>query len=408
VKHSNSPEGRPLKLLFFDLYGPLDPENWSGTPKQIFHCLEEAGATVIPVGPHYLFWRKSIQWIIFRYYKWYKKLFYHIDRHLFWARVFTKLGNRRLRKYRDADAVVTSFPPFTSFVSKGLPIFMIHDATWGQVIEDYPWFARSHQPAWVVEDGFELERITYQREDVFPVLTSSWAADRAIADYGVDPERITILALGANLKKPPEREKVLSALLRLGQGACKLLFVGKEWIRKGGPLALEATAALIGMGVPAELHVVGPAELKAGTTAVAGFPEFVRFHGFLRKSVPQEAAVLEKLYLESDFFILPTQAEALGVVYAEAAAYGLPALGTSVGGVPSILHDGVDGAIFPPAGSAQQMAAWIKEHYLDRPRYEALARRAREDYEQRLSSLAYGTQLAEIIRTRIDRLRQAS
>jgi len=404
VKHSISAESRPLKVLFFDLYGPLDPENWSGTPAQIFRCLEEAGVTVIAVGPHYLFWRKAIQWFIYRYYKWFRKLFYHIDRHLFWAKVFTRLGNMRLRKYRDADAVVTSFPPFTTFVRKGLPIFMIHDATWGQVIEEYPWFARSHQPEWIVEDGFELERIMYQRKDVFPVLTSPWAADRAIADYGVDPDRISILALGANLKKPPEREKVLSALLRRGQGPCKLLFVGKEWVRKGGPLAVEATAAFIRIGVPAELHVVGPAEMKAGTAAVARFPEFVRFHGFLSKSVPKEAAILEKLYLESDFFILPTQAEALGVVFAEAAAYGLPSLGTSVGGVPSILHDGVDGAIFPPADSAQEMAAWIKEHYLDRRCYEALARRAREDYEQRLSSLAYGTQLAEIIRERIARI----
>jgi hypothetical protein len=70
--------------------------------------------------------------------------------------------------------------------------------------------------------------------------------------------------------------------------------------------------------------------------------------------------------------------------------------------VPSILRDGVGGAIFPPVDSAQEMAAWIKENYLDRQRYEALANRARDDYEQRLSSIANGTQQAEIIRTRID------
>jgi hypothetical protein len=48
------------------------------------------------------------------------------------------------------------------------------------------------------------------------------------------------------------------------------------------------------------------------------------------------------------------------------------------------------------------MDAWIRRHYLDRPAYMALARRARQDYEVRLSSLAYGTQLASIIRKRIE------
>src|SRR6202012_4723780 len=108
--------------------------------------------------------------------------------------------------------------PFTSFVRRGLPIFMLHDATWGQVVESYPWFARSHQPERIVEDGFELERIAYQRDDVFPVLTSQWAADRAVADYGVDPEKITVLPFGTNLKNPPERAAVEAAIQGRGRG----------------------------------------------------------------------------------------------------------------------------------------------------------------------------------------------
>lgn len=393
---------RPLRVLFFDLYDPLDESVWSGTPAQIYRCLQEAGVSVTSVGGHGLFFRKAINWIIFRYYRYGKKLFYHIDRDLFWVRAFTRLGNMRLKSFK-ADAVVTSFPAFTAFVGHGLPVFMIHDATWGQVVESYPWFRRSHQPTRIVEDGFELERIAYSRNDVYPVLTSSWAADRAVADYSVDPERIRILPLGPNLKKPPEKAAVEKALRNRGNRPCKLLFVGKEWVRKGGPLAVEATAALNEMGVPAELHVVGPSELTPGSKAAAELPSFVRLHGFLRKSVSDEAAALETLYLQSDFFILPTQAEALGVVFAEAAAYALPCLGTSVGGVPSILNDGVSGAIFPPTDSAQQMAKWIELHYLEREKYQSLARSARADYEKRLSSLAYGTQLADIIQARIDR-----
>ena len=392
---------RPLKVLFFDLNDPLDPSNWSGTPAQIFRCMELAGVEVVKAGPHYVFIRKSINWILHRYYRFGKKLFYHIDRDRFWTRAFTELANWSLREHCDADAIVTAFPAFTSFVRRGLPIFMIHDATWGQVIESYPWFARSHQPRRIVENGFDLERIAYQRDDVFPVMTSEWAANRAVADYGIDPAKISVLSLGPNMEHPPSGPEVQSAIRSRGNGTCRLLFVGKEWIRKGGPFAVEATAALIKLGVRAELHVVGPQELATGSAAAAALPGFVHNHGFLRKFVPEEAEILNKLFFESDFFILPTQAEALGVVFAEAAAFGLPSLGTSVGGVPSVLHDGIDGAIFPPTGSSQQMAEWMQAHYVDRSKYEQLAFRAREDYESRLSSLAFGTQLAQIIRSRI-------
>lgn len=397
-------ERKPLKLLFFDLNDPLDPTNWSGTPAQIFRCLQEAGVDVQAAGPYYRFLRKSINWIYYRYYRYSQKLFYHIERDLFWIRLFTDLGSRAMGS--DADAIVTASPSFTSFIRPGLPIFMIHDATWGQVVESYPWFRRSHQPPRIVEGGFELERIAYGREDVFPVLTSEWAADRAVADYGVARDRISILSLGPNLAHPPAKETVEEALQQRGNGPCRLLFIGKEWVRKGGDIAVEATAALIEMGVPAELHVVGPAEMAPGSAGAAALPSFVRSHGFLDKNVPEQWRSLERMLFESDFFILPTQAEALGVVFAEAAAHGLPSIGTAVGGVPSVLHDGVGGAIFPPANSARDMAEWIKTNYCDRSAYLALARRARLDYEVRLSSLAYGTQLAHIIRQRTEAFRK--
>lgn len=394
-------EDRPLRVLFFDLNDPFDHLNWSGTPAQILRSLQAAGVSVAASGPHYLFVRKSINWILHRYYRYCKKLFYHIDRDLFWVRIFTAFANRRLYSDRDADAIVTAFPAFTSFLRTGLPIFMIHDATWGQVVESYPWFSRENQPERIVQGGFKLEQLAYRRRDVYPILTSQWAADRAVKDYGADPTHISILPFGPNLDSPPDKAVVEASLKNRGKGRCKLLFIGKEWTRKGGPAAIKTTASLIAMGVPAELHIVGPAELKAGTKAAEAFPDFVHSHGFLSKAVPEQASALKKLYLESDFFILPTQAEALGVVFAEATAHALPCLGTSVGGVPSVLHDGVGGAIFSPLDSVEEMASWIKLNYLDRSRYELLARRARQDYEVRLSSLAYGTRLAELIRSRV-------
>jgi glycosyltransferase involved in cell wall biosynthesis len=48
-----------------------------------------------------------------------------------------------------------------------------------------------------------------------------------------------------------------------------------------------------------------------------------------------------------DIFALATEAEALGTAYIEASSYGLPLVGTEVGGVPEIIEHGSNGALFP-------------------------------------------------------------
>lgn len=53
-----------------------------------------------------------------------------------------------------------------------------------------------------------------------------------------------------------------------------------------------------------------------------------------------------------DVFALPTHREALGTVFIEAAAMGVPVIGTDVGGVPETMQDGVTGLLVPPHNPA--------------------------------------------------------
>ncbi len=48
-----------------------------------------------------------------------------------------------------------------------------------------------------------------------------------------------------------------------------------------------------------------------------------------------------------DIFALATEAEALGTAYVEASSYGLPLVGTDIGGVPEIIEHGRNGFLFP-------------------------------------------------------------
>ena len=49
-----------------------------------------------------------------------------------------------------------------------------------------------------------------------------------------------------------------------------------------------------------------------------------------------------------DVFALPTRREAFGTVFVEAAAMGLPVIGTQVGGVPETMMPGRSGPLVPP------------------------------------------------------------
>ena len=54
------------------------------------------------------------------------------------------------------------------------------------------------------------------------------------------------------------------------------------------------------------------------------------------------------LWRDADLFVLPTRDEAFGMVFQEAAAAGLPAIGTRINAVPEMIHDGASGFLVAP------------------------------------------------------------
>src|SRR5262249_13026438 len=59
----------------------------------------------------------------------------------------------------------------------------------------------------------------------------------------------------------------------------------------------------------------------------------------------------------ADVFVMPTRNEAFGLVYQEAAAAGLPAIGSCLNAVPEIIVDGETGLLIPPGNRAELIAA---------------------------------------------------
>jgi glycosyltransferase involved in cell wall biosynthesis len=167
---------------------------------------------------------------------------------------------------------------------------------------------------------------------------SSWVRDSLLRDYGVEAERMEVIPPGIDLERwtPGQRRQ---------EGPLRILFVGGDLERKGGRLLLEIFNTL----------PPGSAELLLVThTPLAPQPR-VRVFGNLQPNTPELIA----LFQSADLFVLPSLAEAFGIVAVEAAAAGLPAIVSAVGGLAEIVTDGETGFIVPP-GDARALAERLR------------------------------------------------
>lgn len=125
--------------------------------------------------------------------------------------------------------------------------------------------------------------------------------------------------------------------------ALRLITVARLLERKGIQTILEACAKPTIL--PVELRIVGtgPFETELREMVKAyGLEDRVRFLGF----VPNEE--LPSHYRRSDIFVLPSETESFGLVFAEAMSCGLPIAASNVGGIPETVRDGIDGLLCPP------------------------------------------------------------
>jgi hypothetical protein len=110
-------------------------------------------------------------------------------------------------------------------------------------------------PQWLKDDADKIEHEALRRSDRV-LLSSDWAKTSAIVDYGAAPAAITVLPLGPNISSDLiERYKPTKTADFLG--GVRLLFIGADWDRKGGPVVLEIKRHLDSLGIPCELFLVG-------------------------------------------------------------------------------------------------------------------------------------------------------
>jgi hypothetical protein len=136
-----------------------------------------------------------------------------------------------------------------------------------------------------------------------------------------------------------------------------VLFLGVDWKRKGGEIAVDAIKWLNENGIKSVLHIVGIQELDS---SIANLP-YVDNVGRLNKNDATQYNRLIELIKGSHCMLLPTMAECAGIAFVEASAYGLPSFTHDTGGVKDYVMNGVNGYTLPLGSTAEDFGRKIKE-----------------------------------------------
>jgi len=217
------------------------------------------------------------------------------------------------------------------------------------------------------------------------LLTGAHLADRIVGvsegimrGFRNDPvaaRRLSIIYSGLDELTAPAMDRAAArAALGLDADRVVIALIGYLVALKRGDIAIAAMRALPPeVAARATLLVVGDGPERATWEAqAASLP--VRFTG-------QRDDVHHLLRNVIDLVILPSDSEAFGIVLLEAAAAGLPRIGSNIGGIPEAIRHGVDGLIVPmrdAAALAGAIMTLVRDPALARRYGEAAHARLRE------------------------------
>jgi alpha-maltose-1-phosphate synthase len=163
------------------------------------------------------------------------------------------------------------------------------------------------------------------------ITWSDWARRSVIDDYKILPQKVTTIHPSIPLEFFSLKRGRKSSTRKP-----RLLFVGNDFVRKGGEDLLAVFLE----------HFSEICELDIVTNAAIELPAIPNLR--IHRGVQSLSLEILHLYQESDIFVMPTREEVYGIVFTEAMAAGLPCIGTTVMAVPELVQNGYNGFTIPP------------------------------------------------------------
>lgn len=385
---------KPLNVGFYSLHNPYDRTAWSGIIYSMYNALRSQGVEFTNFGDHCVPPKKRTL----------------VDK------VTDKIGDIATKIIGGTESVDDRFASYARQVHAAVmesdcdlifapvasgevhhlyqlekpkaPLIYLSDVTFDDLNKLYrPGYSDEEVS---LRDLYETTSLRNADAIVYP---TEWSVTSAVERYKVPEEKIRVMPYGANIPAAPAKSKLTQ---KLGASRLRLLFIGLDWERKGGPVVAEAFRILLEKGLDVEFYILGcNPELEFESEHIHVFP-------FLNKNIKEERDKFHEILLNSHFLLFPTRADTFGIVNCEANANGIPVIASDCGGVPHVIREGVNGHVLPLSATGADYAEVIARYLdpkggLNREVYEPLMLTARKEYDTRLNWEAWGRSMHSLM-----------
>ena len=304
------------------------------------------------------------------------------------SKMFARKIEKKLPKNIDCIFIPFGTIPI-AFLRNNVKKIIYNDATFAAMINYYPGFTNLCSKT--LQEGNIIDKNAFENADLL-IFSSDWAAQSAVQDYNINPSKIKVIPFGANIERSYSDDEISVIIENRCNGKCNLLFVGVDWKRKGGNIALEIANKLHFQNINVHLDIVGIKDMPIS------LPDYVTNHGFINKKTNDGMTKIMELYKNAHFFIFPTRQECTAIVFSEAASFALPAITTKTGGTETIIKDNKNGMTFHLSDSPEKYVEYIKKLVSNQDDYKKLCFSAFNDYKERLNWDAAGKQIVNSIK----------
>ena len=271
-----------------------------------------------------------------------------------------------------------------------------------------------HNPLWPEDDVHTPEHVVrlvegYTMRVSRAVIALNKTMMRAIVKKAhVDPRKIFIVPNGVDADFFKPDMDASDVIERYGlEGDRIILFVGRVTYGKGVHLLVKAFKYLIEIYKDIKIVIAGP---LSGAFSDGGISAYASaLISYIEKNLPRNSYLftgavdrdtLRKLYSVAHVCVLPSYAEAFGMVLIEAMACGCPVIASNAGGIPDIVKDGVVGFLFRK-GDYMDLREKLKRILSDECLRKEMSLNARKYVEENYSWRVIAEKISYIYRRKL-------
>lgn len=356
---------------------------WSGVNKQLFTIQEsvskESGGEIFNIEAK----SKTVK----MYKNFYKLIFgpmymltkkqYHPSREPLYIKLLTKNIQKQLNEIdKKVDIIFATDSRLIMYLKTSARKVYFADATFHAMLGYYPNFTNLSNRTIRLGEMNDYKAI---HETSLAAYSSDWAVNSAVDDYKGSPQVCQLVHLGYDNTLPVDQinTSIYSRLLVLKK-EIRLLFSASVFSRKGGNTALQLVEMLNRKGIAAKLIIVG-CECRINS-------KYVENYGFLDLRKAENLKLYRELFLKSNFFILPTEAECAARVNYEACSFGLPIIITDTGGASSLVKNYQNGIVLKKGEYCNKAIEFIMKMIRNPEEYQKLMVNSIKFYQDNFSN----------------------